>query len=86
MTLDISNFYLVTPMDRPEYTIRPLKIIPQEIVDKYKINDIEDNGWVYLKIIKGMYGLSQSGKLAHDLLKKRLGEEGYFPVQLTSGL
>ena len=66
--------------------ILPLKLIPQEIVDKYKLNEIVDNGWVYLKIVKGMYRLSQSGKLTHDLLKKRLGEEGYFPVQLTSGL
>ena len=76
MTLDISNFYLVTPMARPEYMRLPLKIIPQEIVSKYKLNDIADNGWVYLKIVKGMYRLPQSGKLAHDLLKKRLGEAG----------
>ena len=45
-------------------------------MDKYRLNDIADNGWVYLKIVKGMYGLPQSGKLAHDLLKKRLGEAG----------
>ena len=30
-----------------------------------------------------MYSLPQSGKLAHNLLKKRLGEAGYFPVQFT---
>ena len=76
MTLDISNFYLGTPMDRPEYMRLPLKLILQDILDKYKLNDIADNGWVYLKIVKGMYGLPQSGKLAHDLLKKRLGEAG----------
>ena len=57
MTLDISNFYLGTPMARPECMRLPLKLIPQEIVDKYKLNDIADNGWVYHKIVKGMYGL-----------------------------
>ena len=33
-TLDISNLYLGTPMDRPEYMKIPIKIIPQEIIDK----------------------------------------------------
>ena len=46
MTLDISNFYLGTPMTRPEYMRLPLKLIPQEIVDKYKLNEISDNRWV----------------------------------------
>ena len=45
-TLDISNFYLGTPMDRPEYTRIPIKIIPQDVIDKYKLNEIEENGWV----------------------------------------
>ena len=44
------------------------------------VNDISDNRWVYLKIDKGMYGLPQSGKLAHNILKKSLGEAGYSPV------
>ena len=30
-TLDISNFYLGTPMERPEYMKMPLKIMPPEI-------------------------------------------------------
>ena len=46
MTLNISNFYLGTPMARPEYMRLPLKLIPQEIVDKYKLNEIADNRWV----------------------------------------
>ena len=63
-------------MARLEYIRLPLKLITQEIIDKYKLNDIADKGWVYLKIVKGMYGLPQLGKLAHDLLKKHLGEAG----------
>ena len=33
-----------------------------------------------------MHSLPQSGKLAHDLLKKHLDKADYFPVQFTSGL
>ena len=60
MKIDISKFYLGTSMARPEYMRLPLKLIPQEIIDKYKLNDLADNRWVYLKIVKGMYGLPQS--------------------------
>ena len=49
MTLDISNFYFGNPMSCPEYIRLPLNLIPQNIVDKYKINDIADNRWMYLK-------------------------------------
>ena len=85
-TLDISNFYLGTPMDRPEYMRIPYKIILQEIIDKYKLNDIEQKEWIYIKIVKGMYGLPQAGKIAHDLLKKRLAKAGYHPTQFTPRL
>ena len=47
-TMDISNFYLGTPMERPEYMRLPIKIIPQEIIEKYNLNDIESEGWVYV--------------------------------------
>ena len=32
MTADIGNFYLGTPMERPEYMFLPLSYIPEEIV------------------------------------------------------
>ena len=85
-TLDISNFYLGTPMYRPEYMRIPFKIIPQEIIEKYKLNDIEEKGWVYIKIVKVMYGLPQAGNIAHELLKKRLNKAGYHPTQFIPGL
>ena len=85
-TLDISNFYLGTPMDRLEYMRIPIKIILQEIIDKYKLNEIEENGWVYIKTVKGMYGLPQARNIAHELLNKRLAKAGYLPTHFTPGL
>ena len=40
MTMDISNFYLNNPMERPEYMSLPLDIILQEIIDHYDLNKI----------------------------------------------
>ena len=48
----------------------------QEIIDKYNLNDIEEDGWVYVKIVKGVYVLPGAGKIANDLLKKRLDKAG----------
>ena len=83
---DISNFYLNCKLKRPEFMRLPLKIIPQEIIDKYNLMDVAVDGWVYIRIEGGMYGLPQAGKLAHEQLVKRLRNTGYFPVQFTEGL
>ena len=73
-------------MERPEYMRLPIKIIPPEIIKQYNLEEIAHEGWVYIKIVKGMYGLPQAGKLANDLLKKRLASAGYHPCQHTTGL
>ena len=57
MTMDLSNFYLNTPLDRPEYTRINLTNIPQEIVDEYNSKQYVYNSWIYFKLSKGMYGL-----------------------------
>jgi hypothetical protein len=86
MCADVKNFYLNTLLDRPEYMQLALTIIPQEIIDKYKLMDKEKNGKVYIRIDKGMYGLPQAGRLANNLLVTRLAPHGYRPCQHTHGL
>eukprot|EP00957_Ditylum_brightwellii_P183843 14003764-Ditylum_brightwellii.AAC.1 len=44
------------------------------------------DGWVYIEIKRGMYGLSQAGILANKLLTTQLVEHGYYPVQHTPGV
>ena len=79
-TMDISNFYLGTPMKRPEYMCLRWNLIPQEIKDKYNLKQIMNNDWVCIKIVTGMYGLPQAGKIANELLTKQLSMAGYYPV------
>ncbi len=62
-----------------EYMRLRLDIIPEEIIIKYNLRDLVDkDGWVYIKIRKGMYGLPQAGIIANQLLEKRLSEKGYY--------
>ena len=83
---DAKNFYLATPMDDPEYMRIAAELIPQEFIDAYNLKDKIKNGYVYMRIIRGMYGLPQAGRLANDLLKKRLSAYGYSEVKHTPGL
>jgi hypothetical protein len=40
MTMDIANFYLMTPLKRPEYVEIKLSDIPEEIIGKYKLHNL----------------------------------------------
>ena len=44
------------------------------------------NGYIYIRIDKGMYGLPQAGHIVWDLLKERLAKHGYRPTKHTTGL
>ena len=87
MTMDISNFYLMTPLKRPEYVRIKMSDIPNEIINEYNLRDkVTKNGNIYIMAIRGMYGLPQSGLLANELLEKRLNKHGYFQSKLVPGL
>ena len=48
--------------------------------------DIVDNGYVYIKIRKGMNGLKESEILAFNYIVENLAPHGYYSVQYTPGL
>ena len=73
-------------MDRPEFVRIRLEEITQEFIDEYNLTQYAHNGWIYLEIIKGCYGLPQAGKLANDLLRTRLNNNGYHETATTPGL
>ena len=58
----------------------------ESVVEYYKLKDIAKDGWVYVEVSKGMYGLPQAGILAQKLLEKRLNAAGYHQSQYTPGL
>jgi hypothetical protein len=86
MMMDIKNYYLGTPMPRFEYMKMLLSFFPGEIVKRYNLNALAVDGWVYIEIRKGMYGLKQAGLLANQLLQNRLAPFGYYPARHTPGL
>ncbi len=69
-TIDLKDFYLNTPMAHPEFMRMKLAELSKEFALTYKLHDLANaNGFVSIKIQKGMYGLPQAGILAQELLK-----------------
>ena len=56
MDIDIKDLHYDTPLENFEYMQMPIKLMPQEIVDKYKLVDLAVNGNVFIEIRKGMPG------------------------------
>jgi hypothetical protein len=86
MMMGIKNYYIGTPLPRFEYMEILLSRFPEEIVQKYNLNVLAVDGWIYIEIRKGMYGLKQAGLLANQLLQTRLAPFGYYPARHTPGL
>jgi hypothetical protein len=86
MMMDINNYYVGTPLPTYAYMRLSISILPHKTNEKLHLKNLAVDGWVYLEIQKGMYGLKQAGILANQMLKKRLKPFGYHPAQHTPGL
>jgi hypothetical protein len=83
LVIDIKNFYVNTPLGRFEYMVINLASLPQETIEKYDLNELAQDGKVYIEIQKGMNGLPQAGILANELLQRNLAKDGYRPTTHT---
>ena len=54
MCMDIKYFYLNNQMDRDEYIMIQLSMIPQQSVEKYNIAEKSHNEYIYARVKKGM--------------------------------
>ena len=71
VTADVKYFYLNNTLPEPEYMKIQLSIITEEIISQYQLHKFVDtNGWVYMKICQGIYGLKQAGIIANNELIK----------------
>ena len=85
--MDIRNFYLKTPMARKEYIRLKLSDMPDNTIEDYCLRDkAMANGYVYVVVSQGIYGLPQAVKISQRLLEERLGKEGQFQGKFTPGV
>ena len=73
-------------MDRSEYAKIKISDIPSAFMEGYNLQTFPHNRWVYFEIVRGCYGLLQSGNLAKNLLHTRINKSGYFEAATTPGI
>ncbi len=66
MTMDISNFYLLTPLHCPKFIRIKLTDIPDKVIKEYMLRETATkNGSIYIRAKRSMYGLPQAGLSAN---------------------
>jgi Reverse transcriptase (RNA-dependent DNA polymerase) len=74
----LKDFYLNNELPTPEYVFFKKDTIPEDFLQQYKeAITITQEGYVYARVTKGMYGLPQAGKVTSDVLLPRLFTAGY---------
>jgi hypothetical protein len=83
--MDITDYYLGTPMEKEmyEYLSVPLSDIPELIRREFNLDAYAEDGKVMFEVTKGMYGLPVAGRLAQDRLKNHLQTHGYIECDNT---
>ena len=77
MTLDIKDYYLNTPLARPEYIRIQRKLIPLSTMVQHELEQFMSNNSILFEVNQGMYGLPQAGYLAQQKLIEHLRKHQY---------
>lgn len=83
--MHIKNFYLNTPMLRPEYLKIKTKFILQDVQDKYNIHHKIIHGHFYVENFKGSVWFTTS-RHTSQLSAKRLENYGFAQTKHMYGL
>ena len=86
MTADISDFYLGSPLSRPEYMRLTRDQVPATTQARYGDAIIWVNDSTMVQINNGIYGLPQSGFLSKQKLVALLARNGYHMTPTTECL
>ena len=77
--------HLQKPMERKEHVRISVHLIPEVFMKEHNPHDKVHKGRLHVEIDKCIYDLPQAGRLANDLLRKRLAACGYIECTSTPG-
>ena len=86
MSLDLKDMFLMTMMDEPEYMKCAYRYFPSDIRKRYNLDALVHNGFIYIKIKKGLFGLKQAALLAYQQVSKLLQAGGFRPILGSLGM
>jgi hypothetical protein len=82
-TIDLTDFYLGTPLPHPEYIRIPTAMIPERVRKFYALDQYITSKAIYFSVHRTHYGLPQAGALSQQRLFKHLEQNGYSQCQHT---
>ena len=83
LTIDIKDYYLNTPLTRPEYLRIAAKFLPPTVIQSHNLQQYIRNNALLFQVNKGMYGLPQAGLLAQQRLITHLASAGCHQTDTT---
>ena len=85
MSCNLKYFFLETPMSSSEYMRIHSKYFPPDIRARYHIDGtIAVDGYIYIKMVKDMYGLKQEARISYNQIISHIDTHGYYPVPFTT--
>jgi hypothetical protein len=82
-TIDLTDFYLETPLPHPEYIRIPTDMIPVRVRKFYALDKYASSKAILFSVHRTHYGLPQAGALSQQQLFKHLTQNGYFQCPNT---
>ena len=86
LSCDLKDFFLASPMTQAKCMKVALKYFLEDIIKRYNLIALENNGYVFVEINKVMYGLKQAAILAYAQLYTYLREAEYPQVLGSTGM
>ena len=83
LTIDIKDYYLNTPLPRPEYLRIASKLLPSTLIHQHDLQQFFHSNAILFQVNKDMYGLPQAGLLAQQRPITHLASEGYHQTDTT---
>jgi hypothetical protein len=83
VSIDLVDHYLATPLEVPAYIKIPIKHVPFSVIAEFDLSQFENEGFLYFKVMKAMYGHPAAGHLANQLLVSTLKSGGYYEDAYT---
>jgi hypothetical protein len=84
---NLKDHFLASPMANPKHMCIKYKYFPTAIRDQYNLDTlVSPDGYIYIRIKKGMYGLKQATLLVYQHQVNQLAPHGYHPCPYTTGL
>ena len=86
-TIDIVDFYLMTPLDRLEYVKIAASKVPAQTIAQFNLDQyIDSKGFIYFVCTRTVWGLPQAGLISNKALVKVLHTAGYIQSANSYGL